>query len=120
IFYRFLKPRAIYHATPLPHIDRIITWLCKNTAEEQVLQLFNTSHPITYHPDYASASAEIQSILSSHALTAPTLVQSAFLDITHSYEGADALRVSDSDDDTLEYLEQQLKLHGLADDPESP
>jgi hypothetical protein len=125
IFYHFLKPRTIYHASPLPNIDRVITWLCNNTDEDIVWRIFNISQSITDDPEYASASAEIQSILSSDALTAPALVQSVFLGIPQSPEGVGTdrtspQRVEDSDEDTLDYLEQQLKLQGLGDDPESP
>lgn len=51
IFYRFLKPRTLYHATPLRHIDQVITWLCNNTGEAQVLRLFNDSTPTTDYSD---------------------------------------------------------------------
>ncbi len=124
IFYRFLKPRTIYHTSPLPHIDRVITWLCVNTDKEKVLRIFNTSQSIADDPGYASASAEIQSIL-SNALTAPALVQSVFLGIPQSPEGAGTdsaspHRVEDSDEDTLDYLEQQLKLLKLREDTDSP
>lgn len=125
IFYRFLKPRTLYHATPLHNIDQATTWLCNNTAEEQVLRLFNTTSSNTDGSDSASVSEEIQALLSSDALTAPALIQSVFLGITPLTENTDAdeispRRVEDSEDDTIEYLEQQLNPNGFGDDPESP
>lgn len=51
IFYRFLKPRTLYHATPLPNIDQVITWLCYNTDEAQVVRLFNLSAPAADYSD---------------------------------------------------------------------